>query len=73
MNKRTVAVESAVALTEAQKNKILAFLQENFGDAEVSFSLETGLLGGLRVTIDGSEQYDASVLGKLRTLQTNVR
>jgi F0F1-type ATP synthase delta subunit len=73
MNKRTVVVESAAALTEAQKTAVLAVLHEKLGDADVSFSLETDLLGGLRVTIDGSEQYDASVLGKLRSLQTNVR
>jgi F-type H+-transporting ATPase subunit delta len=61
-----ILVESAVKLEKVQEEKILSVLNKKFGkDVSADFKVNADLIGGLRVTINGSERIDVSVRGRL--------
>ncbi|HSW89659.1 MAG TPA: F0F1 ATP synthase subunit delta [Patescibacteria group bacterium] len=65
-----ILIESAVKLEKEQEEKILAVLNKKFGnDISADFKVDNDLIGGLRVTINGSERIDLSVRGRLSQIE----
>lgn len=68
VNSRSARVESAVALSEAQQQEVLASLGRLKGtDVEVEFTENVDLIGGMRVKL-GDDVYDGSVKTRLSRL-----
>jgi len=62
-------IESATALADTEKTKLLAELQTRFGtELTYSITLNPALLGGLRIQV-GDTVWDASIQGRLQRLQ----
>ena len=65
-------VESAVELTDAQKNAILAKLEKKLGsDVALKCTVNPDLIGGLRIMAK-DELYEGTVRGKLNQLKKNL-
>ncbi len=64
-----VTVLSAVPLAASQKSKVEQFISQKIGDAEVVEVVDPALIGGIKI-IFPSEEYDASLKGKLDKLKT---
>jgi len=65
----SVEVESAFPLSAEEQNELNARLSREFGSmANVSWSVNQGLIGGLRIRI-GDKLLDSSIEGRLRRLE----
>ncbi|MEK0448607.1 MAG: hypothetical protein RL088_875 [Verrucomicrobiota bacterium] len=70
--KRHAVIESATALSEAEKTRITATIRGKYGaDVTTDFKTNAALLGGLRVQV-GSNVLDASVRSRLDRLATEL-
>lgn len=59
-------IESAIKLEKEEQEKVRAVLQKKFGaNISLEFVTSEDVLGGLRVTIDGTQRFDLSVAGRL--------
>jgi len=68
-DRRTAKVESAAPLTPGVQTGIREALARLYGQGlNLSFGQDASLIGGLRIQI-GSDVYDGSVQGRLRSLQ----
>ena len=66
--KREVLIESATALDEATRKRVVAGLANQYGpDLAVSYQTTPDLLGGLRIRV-GNDVFDGSVKGRLDRL-----
>lgn len=67
-----VTVTTAVPLTEALRQEVVETLQSRFKLQSTEYELkevvQPAILGGISLTID-SQQYDATVRGKLNRLR----
>jgi len=71
LDRRSVLVESAVALSPEQQGGVSSSLQRLYGDGlNVQYTLNPSLIGGLRVRV-GSDVYDGSVSARLENLEEN--
>jgi F-type H+-transporting ATPase subunit delta len=70
--KRHAIIESAAALSDAEKSKITATIKAKYGaDVTAEFKVNAALIGGLRVQV-GSNVLDASVRSRLDRLATEL-
>ena len=60
-----IMVESSIAMSDADKQSVLASLASKPHSGEVQFKVNPALIGGLKVTY-GDSVLDLSVQGKLR-------
>ncbi len=65
-------VTSALPLTEAEKDAVVKDITAKMGGGEVTFKVDPGILGGLRVRV-GDKVIDGSVAGKLEGLRQAVK
>jgi F-type H+-transporting ATPase subunit delta len=66
--KRAVLIESATALDEPTRHRIVAGLTNQYGpDLAVSYQTTPDLLGGLRIRV-GNDVFDGSVKGRIDRL-----
>lgn len=66
--KREVVIESAAALDEVTRQRVVAGLTKQYGpDLEVSYQTTPDLIGGLRIRV-GNDVFDGSVKGRLDRL-----
>jgi F-type H+-transporting ATPase subunit delta len=66
--KREVLIESASALDEVTRQRVVAGLAKQYGpDLSVSYQTTPDLLGGLRIRV-GNDVFDGSVKGRLDRL-----
>lgn len=66
--RRTVMVESATALTEAERQKVVAGLAKDYGSQlTIEYKTNPELLGGLRIKV-GDDVLDGSVQGRIDRL-----
>lgn len=67
--RRTARVESAVPLSQDQRNTVSARLQAQYGAGlDLTFQPNPALIGGLRIRV-GSDVYDGSIQGRLAELE----
>ena len=65
LERRKVTVESAVAMDEPTRQRVVAGLVEKYGnDLDVSYQITPALLGGLRIRV-GDDVFDGSVQGRI--------
>ena len=65
--------ESAVALSDEQKEKLIAALSARIGKrVELTYSVNEALLGGVRVTVDG-KLFDGTLSAKLAGVRERLR
>ena len=65
MDRRKVTVESAIALDEATRQRIVADLAKQYGPGLIAdYLVVPALLGGLRIRV-GNDVLDGSVQGRL--------
>lgn len=68
LERRKVTVESAVALDEATRQRVMAGLAKQYGpDLVAHYDINPALLGGLRIRV-GNDVFDGSVQGRLDRL-----
>ena len=68
LERRKVTVESAVALDETTRNRVVAGLVKQYGpDLVMTYQVNAGLIGGLRIRV-GNDVFDGSVHGRLDPL-----
>jgi F-type H+-transporting ATPase subunit delta len=68
LERRKVTVESAVALDETTRSRVVAGLVKQYGpDLVMNYQVNAELLGGLRIRV-GSDVFDGSVQGRLQRL-----
>lgn len=68
LDRRKVTVESAVALDEASRQRVVAGLANQYGpDLAVQYQVTPALIGGLRIRV-GNDVFDGSVQGRLARL-----
>ena len=68
LERREVTVESAVALDEESRQRMVAGLANQYGpDLVVQYKTTPALLGGLRIRV-GNDVFDGSVQGRLERL-----
>jgi F-type H+-transporting ATPase subunit delta len=66
--RRTVIVESAIALTDAERQKVVAGLTKDYGSKlTIEYKIKPELLGGLRIKV-GDDVFDGSVQGRIDRL-----
>ena len=66
--KREVLIESATALDEITRKRVVSGLENQYGpDLVVSYQTTPDLLGGLRIRV-GNDVFDGSVKGRLDRL-----
>ena len=65
-------VQSAVELTDKQKNAVLAKLERSTGrDVELKCKVNPALIGGMRILVNGA-LYEGSVKAKLNELRSTL-
>lgn len=65
LERRKVTVESAVAMDEPTRQRVVAGLVEKYGnDLDVQYQVTPALLGGLRIRV-GDDVFDGSVQGRI--------
>jgi F-type H+-transporting ATPase subunit delta len=70
-DRRSVQVESAIALSPEQQGGVASSLERLYGSGlSVQYSVNPNLIGGLRVRV-GSDVYDGSVAARLENLEEN--
>ena len=68
LERREVTVESAVALDDETRQRVVAGLANQYGpDLVVQYKTTPELLGGLRIRV-GNDVFDGSVQGRLERL-----
>ena len=68
LERREVTVESAVALDDASRQRVVTGLANQYGpDLVVQYKTTPALLGGLRIRV-GNDVFDGSVQGRLARL-----
>ena len=68
LERREVTVESAVALDDASRQRVVTGLANQYGpDLVVQYKTTPALLGGLRIRV-GNDVFDGSVQGRLERL-----
>jgi F-type H+-transporting ATPase subunit delta len=68
LERREVTVESAVALDDETRQRVVAGLANQYGpDLVVQYKITPELLGGLRIRV-GNDVFDGSVQGRLERL-----
>lgn len=68
----TAVAVSAVPLTEQQKAALSDRMQKHTGKTlRFTYEVDPGLIGGLRVTVDGT-RYEGSVKGRLERLRADI-
>jgi F-type H+-transporting ATPase subunit delta len=68
LERREVTVESAVALDDDTRQRVVAGLANQYGpDLAVQYKTTPELLGGLRIRV-GNDVFDGSVQGRLERL-----
>lgn len=68
LERRHVVVESAAALDDASRQRVVSGLAEKYGsDLTFEYRVNPELLGGLRVRV-GNDVFDGSVKGRLDRL-----
>ncbi len=61
-----ILVESAIELDQDQVENLQGIFKRSLGkDVEIQTEVDPKILGGLRITVNGSKQIDLSLLGKL--------
>ncbi len=61
-----ILVESAVELSDEQRKNLESVFKKSLGkEVELQTVVDPEVLGGLRVTVNGSQRIDLSLLGKL--------
>jgi F-type H+-transporting ATPase subunit delta len=72
LGKSRVTVTSAFALTDDQRQAIIASLSQSLGkQAVIVERVDPSLLGGILIRV-GDKVYDGSVQGKMASLRTAV-
>ena len=72
VEKRTVHVESALDISQADSKRIQKSITKKHGEGLVfNFSTKPELIGGLKVQV-GSQVYDGSVLAKINRLSHSL-
>lgn len=70
-DRRSVQVESAIALSPEQQGGVASSLERLYGSGlSVQYSVNPDLIGGLRVRV-GSDVYDGSIAARLENLEEN--
>ncbi len=65
LGRRKVTVESAVALDESTRQRVIAGLANQYGDGlDFQYQVTPALLGGLRIRV-GNDVFDGSVQGRI--------
>ncbi len=68
MERRKVTVESAVAIDESTRKRVVEGLASQYGAGlDVTYQVTPSLLGGLRIRV-GNDVFDGSVQGRLDRL-----
>jgi F-type H+-transporting ATPase subunit delta len=68
LDRRKVVIESAVALDDATRDRVVAGLTKEYGEGlSVTTRTNPDLVGGLRIRV-GDDVLDGSVQGRLRRL-----
>lgn len=68
IDRRKVVIESAVALDDATRDRVVAGLTKEYGEGlTVTTRIKPELLGGLRIRV-GDDVLDGSVQGRLQRL-----
>ena len=71
-DRHTAIVESAVALSDTQRDSLRAGLARAYGPAlDTSFDERPALIGGMRIKV-GSDVYDDSVRSRLAALEARL-
>ena len=66
--RRAVVVESATALNDAERQKVVAGLTKDYGaKLTIEYKIKPELLGGLRIKV-GDDVLDGSVQGRINRL-----
>lgn len=72
MERRKVTIESATALDEPSRQRVVAGLAKQYGpDLEVNYQTTPALLGGLRIRV-GNDVFDGSVKGRLDRFANSI-
>jgi F-type H+-transporting ATPase subunit delta len=67
-----IQVESAVELSQTEKDTILKNLQNKYAwNGDIVFSINREILGGLKITY-GDKTIDLSIIGKLNSIYENI-
>jgi F0F1-type ATP synthase delta subunit len=70
-----VVVTTAIPLTDALRTEVEKTIEKKFSLTAKQFELkeivDTRVLGGISISVD-SQEYDATVRGKLNRLQGNI-
>lgn len=68
LERRTVWVESAVALQDSERSEVESKLQQQYGqDLQVHYQVTPALLGGMKIRV-ADDVLDGSVQGRLERL-----
>ncbi|HIG27804.1 MAG TPA: H(+)-transporting ATPase [Verrucomicrobiales bacterium] len=68
--KRTTLVETAIALEDSQKNRIIEALKNQHGEnLQITFNTNKELIGGMKVRV-GCDVFDSSVQSRLAELES---
>lgn len=66
--RRSVVVESATALNDGERQKVVSGLTKDYGNKlTIEYKINPELLGGLRIKV-GDDVYDGSVQGRIDRL-----
>jgi F-type H+-transporting ATPase subunit delta len=71
IEQRRAVIESAAPLNAEQQQELLGSLRARHGVRDAEFSVNPGLLGGVRVRV-GSDVWDGSIQGRLRELAASL-
>jgi F-type H+-transporting ATPase subunit delta len=72
LEKHHAVIESAAALSPAEKTKIETDVRSRFGsELTTEFRVAPALIGGLRIQV-GSDVWDGSVLARLEDLKQHI-
>lgn len=71
MKTAAVTVTTAVKLSSSQKKMVKEMLEQKLGKVEITEKVDAAMLGGLKINL-GSQEFDASLSGKLEKLESQV-
>lgn len=66
-----VSVITSQSLSTAQKTRLRGLLEKKHGKVEMVETVDSSVVGGIRITV-GSQEYDATVKGKLLKLRDQL-
>jgi len=67
-SRSSAQVESATALEESERQRIIDALADRYGALRTTFNVDPSLIGGLRITA-GTDVYDGSVRARLDAVE----